>query len=427
MITPQRTGAWLLCLAVGIGTAAVAGSQEFSRIACTVVDENEEPLKGALVTVTSPDLPAFEFSKKTNKRGQCMVNFSDPNISYLFTIELAGYQAVKTRLRPTAGQLDEHVFTLAPIGEAAARTTVVKTEQPAGPMIGSKEAVRYNQGVELQQAGDLDGAKAKFREAAEADPDFAPAYTGIATVAVEQGNYQEAAEAAERAVALEPDDFRALQLRYDAYKNLGDEAKAATAAKALRESGDISEATAQTFREAIEAYEAGDSEVAKLRFHQALELDPELVAAYSNLAQIYMSEGNAARAGAMADEVLGRRPEDLPALKVRYQALHLMGEDDAATSALEAVAAADPTWATSALFEYAQQLFNANQIEEARTMLEQILAVHPDHAESHYVAGLCCNSSGDFDAAKLHFARFLELAPDSEMAPTAREILSYLE
>jgi len=426
MITQKRTAVWLLCLAVGLGVAAVATSQEFSRIACTVVDENDQPLKEALVTVTSPDLPSFEFSKKTNKRGQCIFNFSDPNISYLFTIELEGYQTVKSKLRPTAGQLEDHVFTLAPLGEVT-RRTVVTTDQPAGPLVGSKAAVRYNQGVELQQAGDLEGAIAKFREAAEADPEFAPAYTGIATVAIEQGDYQEAAEAAERAVSLEPDSYRALQLRYDAYKNLGDEAKATAAAKALRESGDIAEATAQTFREAVEAFEAGDAETAKLRFHQALDLDPELVAAYSNLAQIYLREGHVERAGAMAEEVLERRPDDVAALKVRYQALHQTGDDEAATAALEAVAAADPEWATSALYDHAQDLFNANRYDEARRVLEQILGVRPDHPESHYLLALCCNSSGDFEAARRHFARYLELAPDGAMAPTAREILSYLK
>ena len=117
----------------------------------------------------------------------------------------------------------------------------------------------------------------------------------------------------------------------------------------------------------------------------------------------------------------------MAALKVRYQALHQAGDDEAATAALEAVAAADPEWATSALYDYAQDLFNANQYDEAKRILEQILSVRPDHAESHYLMGLCCNSSGDFATAKLHFTKYLEIAPDGEMAPTAREILGYLE
>jgi tetratricopeptide (TPR) repeat protein len=427
MYTAKKAGAWLLCLAVTVGVATVGHSQAFTRIAAKVVDQDGEPVKGALVIVTTPEIPSFQFSKKTNKRGQCIVTFSDGTVIYDFTIEMEGYQTLKTEVRPTVGTIDNRVFTLAPAGEAVANTAVTTVEKPAGPMVGSKKARRYNEGVEAQQAGNLEGAMAKFREAVEADPEFAPAFTGIATVAMEQGNYQEAAEAAERAVTLDPASYRALQLRYDAFRNLGDEAKAASAAKALKQAGDISEATALTFKEAIEAANAGNLEIAKARFRQALDLDPELVAAYSNLAQIYLWEGDAERAAAMADEVLRRRPDDVPALKIRYQALHRMGDDDAATSALEAVAAADPEWVATVLFDHAQELFNANHIEETGTVLEQILTVQPDHPESHYLAGLCCNSSGDFEAAKLHFTRFLELAPDSRMAPTAREILTYLQ
>ncbi len=427
MYTAKKAGAWLLCLAVTVGVATVGHSQAFTRIAAKVVNQDNEPLKGALVTVTTPEIPSFQFSKKTNKRGQCIVTFSDGTVIYDFTIELEGYQTLKAEVRPTVGTIDDRVFTLAPAGEDVASTAVTTVEKPARPTVGSKKVRRYNEGVEAQQAGDLEGAMAKFREAVEADPEFAPAFTGIATVAMEQGDYQEAATAAERAVTLDPESYRALQLRYDAYRNMGDEKMAAVAAKALKQAGDISEATAQTFREAIEAANAGNLEIAKARFRQALDLDPELVAAYSNLAQIYMWEGDAERAAAMADEVLRRRPDDVPALKIRYQALHRMGDDDAAKSILEEIVSADPEWATSVLFDDAQQLFNANQFEEARTVFEQILTVQPDHPESHYLAGLCCNSSGDFEGAKLHLTRFIELAPDSPMAPTAREILKYLQ
>ena len=60
---------------------------------------------------------------------------------------------------------------------------VTTVEKPAGPTIGSKKVRRYNEGVEAQQAGDLETAMAKFLEAGEADPEFSPAFTGIATQA----------------------------------------------------------------------------------------------------------------------------------------------------------------------------------------------------------------------------------------------------
>jgi tetratricopeptide (TPR) repeat protein len=418
---------WFLCFAVAVGVASICHSQAFARLAAKIVDQDGEPVQGALVTVTSAEVPSFKHSKKTNKRGQTIVTFTVGTAIYDFTIEMEGFQTLTVEVQPRVGTIEDRVFTLSPIGVAVVSDRPAPAETPAAPTLASRKVRRYNEGVEAQQEGDLDGAMAMFREAAEIDPEFAPAYAGIATVAIEQGNYEEAAAAAERAAVLDPENFRALQLRYDAYRLLGDDAKAAAAAEALKKAGDISEATAQIFREAVEAYQAGESEVAKARFRQALDLDPELVPAYANLAQIYLREGDAARAAAMADEVLRRRPGDVPALKVQYEALHQLGDDEGAERALEAVVAADPEWATTALFDHAQELFNANRIEEAGTIAEDILTVQPDHPGSLYLAGLCANSAGDTAAAKAHLEHFLEVAPDHQMAPVAREILKYLQ
>jgi tetratricopeptide (TPR) repeat protein len=427
MFTAKKAVTWSLCLAVAIGVAPICHSQAFARIAAKIVDQDGAPVEGALVTVTSAEVPSFKHSKKTNKRGQTIVTFTVGTAIYDFTIEMEGYQTLKVEVQPRVGTIEDRVFTLSPVGAAVVADMPAGAETPAAPTLASRKVRRYNEGVEAQQEGNLEGAMAMFREAAEIDPEFAAAFTGIATVAMEQGNYEEAAAAAEKAATLDPEDFRALQLRYDAYRNLGDESKAASAATALKQAGDISEATARTFREAVEAYQAGDSETAKARFRQALDLDPELVAAYSNLAQIYIREGDTARAAATADEVLRRRPGDVSALKVQYEALHQLGDDEEADKALEAVVEADPEWATTALFDHAQELFNANRIEEAGAIAEDILTVQPDHPGSLYLAGLCANSTGDIAAAKAHLEHFLEVAPDHQMAPVARDILKYLQ
>lgn len=427
MLRKQRVGGRLFCLAVIVGVAAICHSQAFARIAAKIVDQDGNPIQGALVTVTSPEVPSFKYAKKTNKRGQTVVTFTVGTAMHDFVIEKEGYQILKVEVLPRVGTIEERVFTLSPVGAVVAGEPQAPSGTPTGPTLASRKVRRYNEGVEAQQEGDLEGAMEMFREAVEIDPGFAPAYTGIATVAIEQGAYEQAAAAAEKAVELDPENFRALQLRYDAYRNLGDQAKADAAAEALKEAGDISEVTARTFKEGVDAYRAGDSETAKARFRQALDLDPDLVAAYSNLAQIYMREGDATRAAAMAEEVLKRRPSDVPALKVQYQASHQLGDDETAEGALQAVVAADPEWATTALFDHAQELFNANRVDEAGAVAEEILTVHPDHPGSLYLAGLCANSAGDTAAAKAHLEHFLEVAPDDEMAPVAQEILKYLQ
>ena len=85
------------------------------------------------------------------------------------------------------------------------------------------------------------------------------------------------------------------------------------------------------------------------------------------------------------------------------------------------------SWASVRLFEHAQSLFNSNQVGVATGVLEELLAVRPDHPEAHYLMGLCRNNANDPKSARTHLERFLELAPDHQMAPTAREILQYMK
>ncbi len=415
-----------LSLALVFGFTTIAQAQMGGRIAVKVVGENDQPLKGALVTVTSKEVSSFNFSKTTNKRGQVIVNFTHVDAIYDFKIEMEGYRTHLVQDKPPASSIQNRVYMLTPETTATTSVPTAASDKPAELYVGSKKERLYNDGVKAQQAGDFSGAIALFRESAEIDPKFLPAQIGIASAALEIGSYEMAAEAAEKAVALDSEDYWALQLRYDAYRNLGDEKKAAAAAQALKESGDVAEATARTFAEAVTATKAGNMEIAKARFKQALDLDPELVPAYLNLSRIYAIEGDAAQAAAMADEVLERRPGDLEALKVKYEASHKLGDTEAAKDALRRIIAADPQWSTSALFDQAQQLFNANKPQESLAILEQILIVNPDHPETLYLAGLCSNSSGDYDSAKKYFGHFLEVAPDHAEAATVKEILSYL-
>jgi tetratricopeptide (TPR) repeat protein len=96
-------------------------------------------------------------------------------------------------------------------------------------------------------------------------------------------------------------------------------------------------------------------------------------------------------------------------LKIRYDAYNRLGDTEGAKRALADLVAADPEWASVDLFNHAQELFNTNQIEAAKAVLEELIKIRPDHAEAHYVLGLCLNSSGDLKTAKSHFEKFLEL------------------
>jgi tetratricopeptide (TPR) repeat protein len=428
MSSRRKSVTYALCLALILGSAVYAGAQAaFTRVACEVVDESDQPLKNAVVTATTSAYPSFKASGKTNKRGKCVISVSDGTVPYNFKVELAGYEPVEVEVLPEVGKVIKRVFKLSLAGQSGASGAVMTAEELEKTRLGSKHVLLYNEGVETQKAGDLDGALAKFRASVEHEPEFAPAHTAIAMIAIEQGSYQEAADSAEKAIALDPEDYQALQLRWDAYRQLGDSKKADDAAKALRKAGDAIEVANRVFHEGVAAFNRGEIDNAKVSFRQALELDPELVEAYVNLAQIYNREGNAQLAAEMAEETLKRNPGSIIALKVRYDARSRLGDNEAAKEALAELIVADPEWAGVALYDHAQELFNSNQIPAATGVLQELLAAKPDHPAAHYLMGLCLNNANDLKNAKIHFERFLELAPDHQMAPTAREILKYIQ
>jgi len=423
----KRIGAALIVTILALLVSGPLGAAELGRVVCKVMDLDDNPIKGATVTVTTDEKESFLLSRETNRKGRCTINLTDATYEYDFKVEAEGYQPITVKVKPQIGGISERVFKLAPVGTGAAGGMDLNQEDLDNMAIGSKALRTYNEGVEAQNAGDLDTAMAKFSEASELDPEMEPAFTQVAAVAILQGDYEAAAVAAEKAVSLDSTSFRALHVRYEAYRKLGDEDKAEEAAKALRAAGDVHDAAARVYNDAVDAYNEGNVEQAKATFREALELDPELLAAYKTLAGLYIKERNGREAAAMARAVLEREPDNVNAMKILYDASSIAKDDAGVKEALAKLVVADPKWAASGLFEHARKLYDEGDTDGARAVVTELLKVQEDHAGAHYIMGLCLNIAGDVDGAKQHLQRFLELEPDHPEAPIAKEILSYYQ
>jgi len=428
MSTSRNRLTLLVCLAIALGWAGFSAAQMMSRIMVTIVDHEDNPIKGAEITVTCRHLPDYKDVKKTNKKGRAIFAFTDGTTTYEGVILADGYQGRKVNIKPQLGGTAELKYDLYPDGmEIPGMEKPTPTpEQIERQMRGDKKLRLYNEGADAQNSGDFDTALAKYQEVLTIDDRFAVAYTGMAAALIGKGEYEAAAQAAEQAIALDPSDFRALYFRFDAFRRLGDKEKAKEASRELSKIGDIKDVAKTIYNEAVQAYNAGDTEKAKSVFRQALDLDPELTEGYRILALIYFREGNFEQAEIWATDTLKRDPGDVNSMKIRYNSLRALGRNDEAKQALAQVVAADPEWAANDLLNHAHELFNANQIEQARDALEEYLKLEPDKAEAHYLLALCLNSSGEIEKAKVHFKRFLELAPDHPDAAVARDILKYL-
>lgn len=181
------------------------------------------------------------------------------------------------------------------------------------------------------------------------------------------------------------------------------------------------------YNEGVRALNAGDRVAAKQKFLDALAKKPDLASAHGALARVLVEDGDYAEAVASALKALELNSNEQGMQQVLYNAYTALGETAKADEALTKMQNADPTKAAKNLYNRAADLYNAGKMDEARPVLEQVLATDPANAKVHYMLGLCYVNSGENAKAKELLARFIELAPEDPDAATAQEMMKYLE
>jgi tetratricopeptide (TPR) repeat protein len=411
---------------VALIAAPVVHAQAMARLSGQVVDSSGEPIEGVTISAISPELGSFSSEKTSNRKGRFTMAFPDAALPYVLTFTKEGLATLELPVQVTAGDTMRQVFTLLSTAEVAG----TQPEQPAGPAPGqrvSRVVAVYNEGVEAQQLGDLATAAAKFQEAAELDNDLAAPHTALATVADLQEDWAAAASHAEEAITRDTGDVRALQIRFDAYRKLGNQEKADEAADALRAVGDLGEAAKRLFNEAVDSYNSGNLPDAQNKFQQVTELDPELVPAYTALARIALQQGAPTAAASAAAAATQRQPDNGQAWTMLFDASRMTGDEDTAATALAKVAELNPDFVAGPLFDHATTLYNEGKIEESAAELKRIVAAQPSLARARYLYGMCLYNLGRADEAKGHLEAFVEMAPDDPDVAIATEMLSYVE
>ncbi len=414
-----RIAVFLITLAI-VALGVPEAAAQAARVSLVVKDVDGKPIDGVTITVTNPDKESGEIIKVTNKKGKVTITHLDSFPTYTYKFEKEGYQILTTEVHPDYTETSRLEFTLRPQKIAEVAAGVQQKESK-----GNRALAAFNEGAEAQKGGDLELAEKKFRQAAELEPTMAEPHIALAVVAHQKGDYAAAAAEADLALAINPSNEQALNLRYDAYRMLGDAEKTAAAAEALRQSDSFSDAASRVFNEGLDAYRGGDTEAAAAKFRQAVEIDPELVHGYVMLASISLADGDPKQAEAMASKALEIDPSNTNALKIRYDAMRSLGDAAGARQALEAVIAADPQWAADDLFNHAVELYNADQMADAANALAKFVEAHPDDPEALFLLGMAEYNIGDTENAEKHLARVLELAPDSPDAALAKEMLKY--
>ena len=156
-------------------------------------------------------------------------------------------------------------------------------------------------------------------------------------------------------------------------------------------------------------------------------MDPTLLAPYSALANLRLSEGAYQEALELSQKMVEIDPASIEAIAYRYEAYRGLGNAEEAQKASEELGRADPAKASNAFYTQGVALFNAGQSREAIAAFDRVLFAVPDHPRAHYMLGRAWASENDLEKARSYLSRFIELAPDDPEVEAARSMLEYLQ
>jgi tetratricopeptide (TPR) repeat protein len=260
-----------------------------ARIHGKIVDEKGAPIVGVKITVTTDAVANFKMEGTSNDKGDYAFSLVDSTKTYKYKLEKDGYLAIEEPIKVPIESNTQHDFQLTSASSAQEQAQAT-AEAEMTPQDKAVEA--YNAGAAAYNAQDIPGAKAKFQEAVALDPTLASAWSVLSALQLKDKEYKEAAAAAEAALAADPADQRALRVRVDAYKNLGDAAKLKEATAALA-SADPGVAAITLVNEGVQLYNAGKMNEAKAPLEKALELDPTQARAHYLLGICYSMDDKA--------------------------------------------------------------------------------------------------------------------------------------
>ncbi len=135
------------------------------------------------------------------------------------------------------------------------------------------------------------------------------------------------------------------------------------------------------FLEASSCEARGDDDRALIAYQKALDGDPALAAAHTNVGNLLYRRGERGEARAAYEKALALDPEQPEA---RYNLANLL--DD------------------------------VGEREAARMEWTRVVAACPEFADAHYNLACACARDGDDTAARLHLERYLLLVPDDARA-----------
>lgn len=314
-LSPKTTAGALFALY--FAAAPLAGQQP---VEVTLRSPTAEPVEGATVEFLSTDGPAFSQNLATDALGVARFDVPGVAATYRVIVRHPGWAYYETSIEIPKPR--------------RSRVRTLEIDLNLSAKTGTE---RLSLAGESIRAGDYAAAEAYLREAVELDPELALAWTVLANVALTAERWADAADAAARALRIEPGNADSLRIRHDALVHLRRFDEAESTLDALIEVDPSRELARRLFNSGADAANREDDELARRRFRKALERDPTLWQAHSALAEVAISEQDYDAALASLDAALELSPGEKKLARRRVDVLRAAGREEEAAAAAAAL------------------------------------------------------------------------------------------
>jgi tetratricopeptide (TPR) repeat protein len=273
-----------------------------------------------------------------------------------------------------------------------------------------------NVGVLQLARGDRQMAEASFKKAVNATPDRVEPRVALAHFYRTQRRDQEAEALLKEALAIDPASVQVNSNLAQLFVETGRLAEAEAPIKSIAEAR---HEPASQFVLADYYTQTGKTKEAAAILDKLAETKATYALARARLAAIDYTEGRAAEAHAVIDEVLKREPSNRTALLLKGRLLLIEKQPDPALDMATRAIAADPAHAADAYFLRAQSYLSKGLLEDAQDALKEVLKFDPRAASAHVLLSQLYSSRGEKQAAVDFAQQAVAAAPGSADARLA--------
>jgi len=278
-IKMRKTVAMCLLAIAVVAANAFAGAE--GRMAGKIMDAvTKKPITSGTVLVVSTGARNFRQEFKIDKDGTYRLLVIDGTIPYQMTFSAPGYQPYEEKIKMRLGEVMQKDIELSP---AASNTAAAAA--PAAADKGGKadpSVVAFNEGAQLFNEQKYAEAQAKFQEAVTGKPDLIAGWEALARTSLQLKDYPKAIEAANKALAVDPDEADMYSVLFGAYTATGDKANAAEAKKKMPANPSV------LFNDAAKLINANKDAEAEPLLKQAIAADDKFSQAYYELGMLYV-------------------------------------------------------------------------------------------------------------------------------------------